>query len=217
MPSNYWNWRKIENIEYWKSPAKEVYAYLYLWSKKPNNKSLLDLGAGIGRHSLLFAKHGFDVTALDSSLSGIEDISNDLKKSNIKVNVIQSDMRAIPFSDNRFDFLIAYNSVYHSDDTGIRAVIKEIHRVLKPYGEAFITLLSKEDESFLDNIENLVSENTLLKKEQDDSVLPHFFVDKDMIPKLFDDFKINSIYQSKEFHGDKSFTHFNVHLIKKEW
>ena len=59
------DWKKAGSAE-WLDPCEESYYYAEKW-KREGRKSVLDLGCGLGRHSVLFAQRGFKVTALDIS------------------------------------------------------------------------------------------------------------------------------------------------------
>lgn len=207
-----WNWNNITST-HWNEPSEDIYYYLHLWSEK-RNKKLLDLGAGIGRHSLLFAKNGFDVTAFDFSKEGLDKIENFADQLNLEIDLVNGNMNRLPFASQSFDFVVAYNSIYHTDYEGLIRTIYEIRRVLKANGEAFVTMLSKNDKSFIDGSRSLIAENTLMKKEEDGSILPHFFVDEEYIYKLFKSFHIISLKQIEEFHEDKTFFHYAIHLRK---
>lgn len=207
-----WNWNNITST-HWNEPSEDIYYYLHLWSEK-RSKKLLDLGAGIGRHSLLFAKNGFDVTAFDFSKEGLDKIENFADQLNLEIDLVNGNMNRLPFASQSFDFVIAYNSIYHTDYEGLIRTIYEIRRVLKANGEAFVTMLSKNDKSFIDGSGSLIAENTLMKKEEDGSILPHFFVDEEYIYKLFKSFHIISLKQIEEFHEDKTFFHYAIHLRK---
>lgn len=207
-----WNWNNITST-YWNEPSEDIYYYLHLWSEK-RSKKLLDLGAGIGRHSLLFAKNGFDVTAFDFSKEGLDKIENFADQLNLEIDLVNGNMNRLPFASQSFDFVVAYNSIYHTDYEGLIRTIYEIRRVLKANGEAFVTMLSKNDKSFIDGSGSLIAENTLMKKEEDGSILPHFFVDEEYIYKLFKSFHIISLKQIEEFHEDKTFFHYAIHLRK---
>lgn len=207
-----WNWNNITST-HWNEPSEDIYYYLHLWSEK-RSKKLLDLGAGIGRHSLLFAKNGFDVTAFDFSKEGLDKIENFADQLKLEIDLVNGNMNRLPFASQSFDFVVAYNSIYHTDYEGLIRTIYEIRRVLKANGEAFVTMLSKNDKSFIDGSGSLIAENTLMKKEEDGSILPHFFVDEEYIYKLFKSFHIISLKQIEEFHEDKTFFHYAIHLRK---
>lgn len=80
----------------------------YYWGKKPSklcNKvmeivrptsnfhpKLFDLGCGEGRNAVYFAKHGFDVVALDVSLPGLEKTRKYAEEVGVQVKTIQANI-----------------------------------------------------------------------------------------------------------------------------
>jgi len=80
----------------------------FYWGKKPSAMcdrilkiiqptsqfypKLLDLGSGEGRNAVYFAKHGFDVTALDVSLPGLEKTKRYAEELGVEVKTIQADI-----------------------------------------------------------------------------------------------------------------------------
>src|SRR5713101_5655453 len=66
---------------------------------------VLDLCCGHGRHSVLLARHGFDVTGLDLSAEYIELTRQAARAATVTVHAIAADMRQIPF-DNYFDAIV---------------------------------------------------------------------------------------------------------------
>ena len=66
--------KKDNNHDYWENPAPEVLAFLE--SQSPDQKPMvLDIGCGIGRHAIEFAKAGYKVFASDNSLTAIEKLN----------------------------------------------------------------------------------------------------------------------------------------------
>ena len=208
-----WDWNKINNT-YWETPDEYMYFLVEKW-KDLSKKQLLDLGCGVGRHSLLFAKNDYDVTSVDISQSGLDKVQNKAKELGVKVNTKLSNITQLDFPSNKFDSVIAFNSIYHTDKKGFEKAISEIKRVLKNNGEAFITLLSKEDPSYELNSDKIVDENTRMKFEEDGSELPHFFVASEEIGNLFNEFKIISVKQVTEYFNSDKHIHYNL-LLKLE-
>ena len=58
VESKAWNWSKASKLDIWKEPSIESYHLLNRWNKQMK-KDFLDLGCGIGRHTILFAQKGF--------------------------------------------------------------------------------------------------------------------------------------------------------------
>jgi ubiquinone/menaquinone biosynthesis C-methylase UbiE len=66
-------------------------------------------------------------------------LSKRVNKSGIKkgtVDILQSDVKNLPYSDNYFDVISAFDTISFWDD--IDSAINEIRRVLKPKGRFFI-------------------------------------------------------------------------------
>ena len=53
--SNSWYWKQVEDREYWMGPSDESLYCAERW-KRLGLRKVLDLGCGLGRHSILFAR-----------------------------------------------------------------------------------------------------------------------------------------------------------------
>ena len=94
-------------------------------------KDFLDLGCGLGRHSVLFAKNGFNVSCFDISEEAINRTKQWCEEENLKCNYKVGDMLLLPYKDNSFDCILCRNVISHTDTEGIKKIIKELKRVLK--------------------------------------------------------------------------------------
>lgn len=182
-----WDWSKNQD-NYWLIPCPEI-AYLSERWKSKDFHTFLDLGSGLGRHSIYMAKKQFDVTAMDISDYGIENLKTMADKENVAIKCDTANMLNLPYADNSFDCVLAYNVIYHTDTNGFIASLKEIMRVLKTNGELFITLISKNTYSFthIENYKKVDSNTILLDEHETGKDVPHFYVDIDDIKKLFSD------------------------------
>src|SRR5579884_987160 len=63
-------WASAEGRADWIEPEADVVA-LPPVLKERGARRVLDLGCGVGRHALFFAEHGFAVSAIDGSATGI--------------------------------------------------------------------------------------------------------------------------------------------------
>ncbi len=145
-----WNWENITS-DSWLNISEEFLPVALIWREKFN--SILDIGAGKGRHSIFFAENGFDVSAIDISESSVEIIKNEAQKRNLKIDVKSADMINLPFEDEKFDCVVCFHTIYHTDFSGLKKAIDEIYRVLSEKGEAYITFNSKENVSFMKKIQ----------------------------------------------------------------
>ncbi|MFX0126440.1 MAG: class I SAM-dependent methyltransferase, partial [Candidatus Hodarchaeota archaeon] len=95
-------WKDEVRRKKWLEPDSFIVSLLPLIKKKRISK-VLDLGFGIGRHSILFAKNGYDVYGIETSPSGIEFTKEEAKKEKIQINLLQGGMSCLPFKDNSID------------------------------------------------------------------------------------------------------------------
>ncbi|MEN3012397.1 MAG: class I SAM-dependent methyltransferase [Dictyoglomus thermophilum] len=185
-----WDWKEIKE-ERWDTPAEEVYYLLSRWKVQGKSK-FLDLGCGRGRHSIFFAKHGFEVYATDISESGIEILKEKAKIQGLNINAKVCDMHNLPYPDEFFDCILAFHVIYHTNREGIRRVVSEIHRVLTEGGECFLTFNSQFSKNF-NNPDNIFLEDgTVIKKEGVEAGIPHYYVDKEEVLELISNFEIVS-------------------------
>jgi len=207
-----WDWEKVED-DFWHVPSEDIYYFVHRWKEK-GFKNILDLGCGMGRHCILFAENGFNITGFDLSEYGLDILRQKAKKKNLTINAVHGDVVDLPFEENTFDAILAYHSVYHVDSEGMDRVIANIKRVLKPCGEVYITFISKHTWSYAANPPSVivVDENVRLKEEQDGNFLPHFYVNDQDILTLFKDFEIIRVRQIEDIFDGKSSWHYFVQM-----
>ena len=215
IKSKSWNWNIVRenNEEFWKNPSEESYYLVNRWLSQ-DKKGFLDLGCGLGRHCILFAKNGFEVFAFDLSENAIERTRDWMESESLKATYNVGDMLELPYSDGSMDCILCRNVISHTDTEGIKLVIKELARVLKKDGECYLTLGSKKTWGFQQDWP-VVDDNTKIRVEDGpENGIPHFYADYDLIKELFKDFKIENVSQVETFYNDSSSWHYHI-LIKK--
>lgn len=219
VASKGWNWQMVtdEYAEVWKNPAPESFYLLSRW-KNQGKKSFLDFGCGIGRHTILFGMNGFDVSAFDISENAIKRTLDWAKELNLDISIKQGDMLNVPFENESMDYILCMNVISHTDTNGVFKVADELKRILKPKGECYLTLASKETWGFKQNWP-VVDENTKLRDEPGpEYMIPHFYADYDLIFRLFKDFNIADIRHVGTYYTTDGKTHESYHwhvLIQK--
>jgi SAM-dependent methyltransferase len=206
-----WDWEASQS-GVWLEPAEESYFLAHRW-KAQGRSSILDLGCGLGRHSVFFAKCGFSVSGMDLSPEGVRHLEEWAKRENLRVDTKTADMTRLPYADHSFDCVFAYHVISHCDTAGIRAVIGEIGRVLKPGGELYCTVCSKDSWSFREAGFPKADENTVIKTcDGPEKGIPHFYADLDGILNLFCNFHIFQIRHVDDcwFGGEK---HHSAHYF----
>lgn len=71
----------------------------------PVNAKVLDMACGTGRHSILFAKKGFDVTAVDLSNNMLSVARQKANAEKLNINFIRSDLRHFT-SSSKFNLIL---------------------------------------------------------------------------------------------------------------
>ena len=104
-------------------------------------KRLLEIGCGAGVDLVRFARAGAIVTGVDLSTTSIQ-----LARQNFTHNGLQADLctmngEALQFVDHSFDVVYAHGVLQYTADA--KRMIAEIHRVLKPGGEAIMMVYNR--------------------------------------------------------------------------
>ena len=107
--------------------------------------SLLDLCCGQGRHAVELARRGISVTGLDLNSEYLELARRAAAASNVALEAIAGDMRAIPF-ENHFDAIVnMYSSFgYLESEEEDRKVLESAAKALKPRGQLMLDMLNRE-------------------------------------------------------------------------
>ena len=99
------------------------------------NKRVLEVGCGLGRHSVLLAKSGAAVTSFDLSLTSVATARDRAKMNGVSNNVafVVGAAEALPFADGSFDVIFGRSILHHLE---VHPTLSELHRVLRPGGKA---------------------------------------------------------------------------------
>ena len=218
IDSKAWNWNMVkgDHEKYWQEPATESYYLINRWLFQ-DKRDYLDLGCGLGRHTIQFAKAGFNTSGFDLSETSIERTEEYAEQAGVKVDLRVGDMLNLPYGDDSFDCIYCRNVISHTDTAGMRKIVSELKRVLRKGGECYLTLGSKQTWGFQQDWP-VVDENTKIRVEDGpENGIPHFYADYGLIVDLFRDFEIVKVFQVEEFITKERTTssyHYHV-LIRK--
>jgi SAM-dependent methyltransferase len=104
-------------------------------------KRLLEIGCGVGIDLVEFARYGSQVTGVDLAESAIH-----LAKQNFAFHGLDGDLRvmngeALDFENDSFDAVYAHGVLQYTADA--ERMVGEIHRVLKPGGDAVLMVYNR--------------------------------------------------------------------------
>jgi tRNA (uracil-5-)-methyltransferase TRM9 len=100
---------------------------------------LLNVGCGNGADFIPF-KDSFELHGVDFSAGMLRQAERYAAKYSFTARLVEADARHLPYPDDSFEWAVAV-AVYHhleTEEDRLRA-LRELHRVLAPGGEAFIT------------------------------------------------------------------------------
>ncbi|WP_379130724.1 class I SAM-dependent methyltransferase [Paenibacillus sp. sgz500958] len=114
---------------------------MIVWLNLPCGAKVLDLCCGMGRHSLVLAEAGYEVTGVDLSEPLLREAR--AQEGAGAVTWLRSDMRCLSL-DGGFDAVVnLFTSFgYFEEDEEQLKVLREIRRMLKPGGKFIIDFLN---------------------------------------------------------------------------
>ena len=101
----------------------------------------MEVGCGVGTDLVRFATKGAAVTGID-----LAEVSIGLAKANFELSGVEGDLHTMDgeqmsFADESFDVVYAHGVLQYTDDP--RRMLAEIHRVLRPGGEAILMVYNR--------------------------------------------------------------------------
>src|SRR6516162_9453301 len=104
---------------------------------------VLEVAPGPGFFSIELARLGnFKITGLDISRTLVEIATENARTANVKVDFRLGNASEMPFADDSFDFIYC-SAAFKNFSEPVKA-LDEMHRVLRPGGEAVIVDLRKD-------------------------------------------------------------------------
>jgi ubiquinone/menaquinone biosynthesis C-methylase UbiE len=155
-------------------------------AKYPGGR-MLEIGCGAGWELVAWAQAGMQVSGLDLSSGALE-----LAKGNFEHNKLPAELKLgnaeqLPFADETFDIVASFGVLHQTQST--EAAVAEVKRVLKPGGEAAITLYYKYSWKIL--LTQLGRVNFEFAHE--DAPITRLY-DKKQLRELFADFSTVEVY-----------------------
>jgi D-alanine-D-alanine ligase len=149
-------WRQIFNATYLKTDgdvvddpqltAKEVDVFVGILNMSMEDR-ILDLCCGQGRVSLELARRGFDdIEGVDRSHYLIQRGKMQAKKEGLSIKFREGDARKLRYAPDTFDVVMILGNSFGYFETveDDMRVIKEIFRVLKPWGKVLVDVTDGE-------------------------------------------------------------------------
>lgn len=128
-------WAYLDHI---KQTDVEAFAINYWRFDEVHGKSLLDIGCGPGWLTVMYAKHGANVTAIDLTSQALVLTKAALSENKVSASLKVASAEQLPFPDKSFDVVVSSGVLHHTPD--YRSAIRESYRVTRDGGAGLITL-----------------------------------------------------------------------------
>ncbi len=146
-----------------------------VWEKVKPHSQFLDLGCGNGRDTLFMSSKGFNVTALDKSISNIQKLQKIVSKNglNNQITLIHKDAKDFCIEKNKYSVINIFNLLQFLPQKDSFEIIKGVKSNLKKSGFVIISAFSTQDPSYKQNnkIKSYFSTQELLKLFLDFDIL----------------------------------------------
>ncbi|MCC6563683.1 methyltransferase domain-containing protein [Candidatus Uhrbacteria bacterium] len=109
--------------------------------------SVLDLGAGDGRHALFLASKGLDVTAVDLSEAALEKLQEHAKEQGLQVKTELADLSDWSI-ENDYDAMVIVVTLQHLKTEDALRVLGEMKSHTKPGGLNAVSLFTKTGDRY---------------------------------------------------------------------
>ncbi|MBW7452498.1 class I SAM-dependent methyltransferase [Paenibacillus sepulcri] len=102
--------------------------------QKETHAKILDYGFGSGSNLIHLAQKGFELHGVEISETAIRNLKDKLSKMDMPAHLHSIRDKKIPYEDQFFDVVVAWQVLYYNDWSSLEMAIKEIDRILRPGG-----------------------------------------------------------------------------------
>lgn len=207
-----------ENSDIWESiysnghmmnyPDDAFVRLLHRFIRPEKGMTVMDYGFGSGMTSMHLARVGCEVSGLEISQTAIDLTRERLESEGYGSNLLKGEPdQDLPFDDNQFDFIVAWNSLTYNTVKTLEEKLEEFDRILKPKGKIVAAMSAPgdfidENSTQINGIEKEINTTdqkgakVIIPTEQD--LKEHFFKGSELqLGQLVYDFRGFGQYQNK--------------------
>ena len=173
-----WNELFSDPRFHWREPDPGVLATAPRW-RDEGRELVYALGCGAGRHMAYLQLEGFGVIGSDVAPHGLDVCRRHMAEAGLGARLVRAEMTACPFADNTFDGGVSTNVLNHNPRALLQTAVDEVHRVLRPGGEFYLTVLSTDDWR-CGSGEEVEPNSFILAEGPETGILHHFFDEADL-------------------------------------
>ena len=110
----------------------------------PKGSRVLDVGCGTAHLTHWIKEKGFEVCGIEPS----DQMLGHARKNYPDIEIKQAISSSIPYEDNQFDLIVAFEVLRYLDTNENQKTFEEFNRVLKPGGQFFVTQVNRYSTDF---------------------------------------------------------------------
>jgi tellurite methyltransferase len=202
-------WQDPEVAKLWKDfPPDTAVVEMVDLLESQGRRRVLDIGCGVGRHTVYLAARGFDVTATDNAPAAISACKQNPAEASLGANVVQTDMTDLPFPDDHFDGAVASHVIHHTDAATLERVIELITRKLAPAG--LFVWVTPSSRDYRSGHGCCVEPGTYIDDEHPEGLIPHHYCSQEEVRQLLHAYDILSMHEDGSGEAEKRKFHWCV-------
>jgi len=204
-------WQDPEVVKRWEAfPPLEEVVTMADRLDAAGRRRVLDIGCGLGRHTLYLAARGFDVTATDNAPAAIAACEENLAQANLQATIVKVEMTEFPFSDG----VIASHVIHHVDIATLRRIINSITQKLAP-GGLFVWAMPSDHHSGCGRGRE-IEPGTWVNDDHPEGPVPHHYSTEEEVRELLRAYEILSLKLVESGEGAEHRSHWRVLARKRD-
>jgi SAM-dependent methyltransferase len=176
-------------------------------------RRVLDIGCGLGRHTVYLAARGFEVTATDNAPAALAACKANLEEAGLTANVIETEMTDYPFPDGHFDGALGSHVIHHTDRATLERILAEVTRTLAPGGYFVWVTPTPRHKHCGRGTE--IEPGTWVDPNHPEGPIPHHYSTEEEVRELLHAYDILSIHEHEWREGESSTFHWRLLARKR--
>jgi SAM-dependent methyltransferase len=178
-----------------------------------SRRRVLDIGCGLGRHTVYLAARGFEVTATDNAPAALSACNTNLEEAGLTASVIEMEMTDYPFPDGHFDGALGSHVIHHTDLATLKRILAEITRTLAPGGYFVWVTPTPRHKHCGRGTE--IEPGTWVDPNHPEGPIPHHYCTEEEVRELLHAYDILSIHEHEHKEGENSKFHWRLLARKR--
>ena len=128
---------RVEQDRYGQQPWQNS----YFGFERFAGKRVLEIGVGQGTDLMQFARGGAACVGVDITMNHLQLTAKNFELQGKNVELYEADATRLPLADSSIDVVYSFGVIHHIPDAD--AVVREMHRVLRPGGKVMVACYYK--------------------------------------------------------------------------